>query len=129
MKTTFNFYLLYEDMDDNYEDLLTGIESEDLIYLTLQAGDYIVIPNNQESEFAITKIIKNLDKREIDIYVSKIKGAEELFGELESFASKTLQTMFDSIKANIDEIGKDRPEESRGTYLKDIKYEEMKEDN
>lgn len=129
MKTTFNFYLLYEDMDDDYEDLLTGIESENSIYLTLQTGDYIVIPNNDESEFIISKIVKNLSKQQIDVYVSKLKGAEEMFEDLESFASKTLQTMFDSIKANIDEISKDKTEDNKGTYLKDIKYEEMKEDN
>ncbi len=127
MKTIFNFYLLYEDEDDSYEDLLTGIETEDLIYLTLQAGDYVVLPDDENSEFIVSKVVKNISNHQIDIYVSKLKGAEEIFGELETFASKTLQTMFDSIKANIDDINKDKIEDTKETYLEDVSYEEMKE--
>lgn len=128
MKTIFNFYLLYEELDDSYEDLITGIETEDSIYLTLQAGDYVVLPDDENSEFIVSKVVKNISNHQIDIYVSKLKGAEEMFDELETFASKTLQTMFDSIKANIDEINKDKIEDTKETYLKDVSYEEMKED-
>lgn len=127
MKVLVNFYLLSEDIDDSYEDLAEGIETDNQMYLSLQTGDVVIIPDNEESEFVISRIVKDLSKHQMDIYVSKLKGAEEIFDELENFASKTLQTMFDSIKANIDDIGKDKVEDNKGIYLKDVKFSEIKE--
>lgn len=129
MKVLVNFYLLSEDVDDSYEDLVEGIEADNPMYLSLQTGDVVVLPDNNDLEFVISKIVKNLSNQQIDVYVSKLKGAEEIFDELESFASKTLQTMFDSIKANIDDIGKDKVEEKKGLYLKEIKFKELDENN
>lgn len=129
MKVLVNFYLLSEDVDDSYEDLVEGIEADNPMYLSLQTGDVVVLPDNNDLEFVISKIVKNLSNQQIDVYVSKLKGAEEIFDELESFASKTLQTMFDSIKANIDDIGKDKVEEKKGIYLKEIKFKELDENN
>lgn len=129
MKVLVNFYLLSEDVDDSYEDLVEGIEADNPMYLSLQTGDVVVLPDNNDLEFVISKIVKNLSSQQIDVYVSKLKGAEEIFDELESFASKTLQTMFDSIKANIDDIGKDKVEEKKGIYLKEIKFKELDENN
>lgn len=129
MKVLVNFYLLSEDVDDSYEDLVEGIEADNPIYLSLQTGDIVVLPDNNDLEFVISKIVKNLSSQQIDVYVSKLKGAEEIFDELETFASKTLQTMFDSIKANIDDIGKDKVEEKKGIYLKEIKFKELDENN
>lgn len=127
MKVLVNFYLLSEDIDDSYEDLAEGIETDNQMYLSLQTGDVVIIPDNEQSEFVISRIVKDLSKHQMDIYVSKLKGAEEIFDELENFASKTLQTMFDSIKANIDDIGKDKVEDNKGIYLKDVKFSEIKE--
>lgn len=129
MKVLVNFYLLLEDIDGSYEELSQGIQTDNQMYLSLQTGDVVVLPDNEDSEFVISKIVKNLSKQQIDVYVSKLRGAEEIFDELESFASKTLQTMFDSIKANIDDIGRDKVEEKKDTYLKDVKYKELDENN
>lgn len=129
MKVLVNFYLLSEDVDDSYEDLVEGIEADNPMYLSLQTGDIVVLPDNNDLEFVISKIVKNLSNQQIDVYVSKLKGAEEIFDELESFASKTLQTMFDSIKANIDDIGKDKVEDKKGIYLKEINFKELDENN
>ncbi|WML33994.1 hypothetical protein [Clostridium sp. OS1-26] len=129
MKVLVNFYLLSEDVDDSYEDLVEGIEADNPIYLSLQTGDVVVLPGNNDLEFVISKIVKNLSNQQMDVYVSKLKGAEEIFDELESFASKTLQTMFGSIKASIDDIGKDKAEDKKGIYLKEIKFKELDENN
>lgn len=129
MKVLVNFYLLSEDLEDSYEDLVEGIEADNPMYLSLQTGDIVVLPDNDDLEFVISKIVKNLSNQQIDVYVSKLKGAEEIFDELESIASKTLQTMFDSIKANIDDIGKNKVEEKKDIYLKEIKFKELDENN
>jgi len=131
MKTIVNFYLLSDNEEGNYEKLTTGIRTENIMYLTLQSGDVIILPKDDSTQFTVDKIVKNFYNGEIDIYVSKTRDAGELFEELESFANNTLKTMFDSLKtnfSNIDTIEEKDEEDNKEVYLKNVKYIEVDED-
>lgn len=132
MRTTINFYLASDEGEDSFEDLATGIKTDNPMYLTLQAGDIIVPPTDDSIELVVDKVIKNFYSGEMDVYVSKMKDAGELFEEIESFANNTLKTMFDSLKVNLSnlDIGEEpEPEEdNKKVYLKNVKYEEVDKD-
>ena len=132
MKTLVNFYLSSDEKEGDYEKLTTGIKTDNLMYLTLQAGNQIILPTDDSTQFTVDKIIKNFYNGEIDIYVSKSQDASELFEEIESFANNTLKTMFDSLKtsiSNIDTIGEpEEDDDSKEVYLKNVKYIEVDKD-
>lgn len=131
MKVVVNFYLLSDSQEGDYEKLTTGIRTENLMYLTLQSGDIIMLPSDDSTQFTVDKVVKNFYNGEIDIYVSKTKEASELFEEIESFANSTLKTMFDSLKtnfSNIDTIEEKEEEKDKGVYLNNVKYIEVDKD-
>lgn len=131
MKTIVNFYLLSDEQEGDYEELTTGIKTDNLMYLTLQAGNVIIPPTDDSTEFVVDKIVKNFYNGEIDIYVSETKDVGELFEEIESFANNTLKTMFDSLKANLsnlDTIEEPDEEKNKEVYLKNVKYIEVDKD-
>lgn len=132
MKTIVNFYLLSDDQEGDYEELTTGIKTDNLMYLTLQPGNVIILPTDDSTQFTVDKIVKSFYDGEMDIYISKAKDASELFEEIESFANNTLKTMFDSLKtsfSNIDTIEEPEEEEdSKEVYLKNVKYIEVDKD-
>jgi hypothetical protein len=132
MKIIVNFYLLSDDQEGNYEELTTGIKTDNLMYLTLQPGNVIILPKDDSTQFTVDKVVKNFYNGEIDIYISKAKDVSELFEEIESFANNTLKTMFDSLKtnfSNIDTIEEpDEDEDSKEVYLNNVKYIEVDKD-
>lgn len=131
MKVVVNFYLLSDSQEGDYEKLTTGIRTENLMYLTLQSGDIIMLPSDDSTQFTVDKVVKNFYNGEIDVYVSKTKEASELFEEIESFANSTLKTMFDSLKTNfpnIDTIEEKEEEKDKGVYLNNVKYIEVDKD-
>lgn len=131
VKVIVNFYLLPDNDEGDYEELTTGIRTENIMYLTLQSGDAIILPKDENTEFTVDKVVKNFYNGEIDIYVSKPKDASEIFGELESFANNTLKTMFDSLKinlSNIDTVEEKEEEKKKEAYLEDVKYIEVDKD-
>jgi hypothetical protein len=132
MKTIVNFYLLSDEQEGDYEELNTGIKTDNLMYLTLQPGNVIILPKDDSTQFTVDKIVKNFYNGEIDIYISKAKDVGELFEEIESFANNTLKTMFDSLKtnfSNIDTIEEPEEEEdSKAVYLKNVEYIEVDKD-
>jgi acylphosphatase len=131
MKVIVNFYLLSDNQDGDYDDLTTGIKTENIMYLTLQSGDQVILPTGDSTQYTIDKIVKNLHSGEIDIYVSTTKEVNEIFQEIESFANNTLKTMFDSLKtnlSNIDTIEEEDEEDKKDVYLKNVKYIEVDKD-
>lgn len=131
MKVIVNFYLVSDNEEGDYEKLTTGIRTENLMYLTLQSGDVIILPRDDSTQFTVDKVVKNFYNGEIDIYVSRTKDASELFEEIESFANNTLKTMFDSLKtnlSNIDTIGEKDEEDNKEVYLNNVKYIEVDKD-
>lgn len=130
MKTIVNFYLLSDDQNGDYEELTTGIKTDNLMYLTLQSGNVIILPTDDSTQFTVDKVVKNFYDGEIDIYISKAKDVSELFEEIESFANNTLKTMFDSLKTNFSNIDSiEEPEEdNKEVYLKNVKYIEVDKD-
>lgn len=131
MKPIVNFYLLSDTQEGDYDDLTTGIKTENLIYLTLQSGDRVILPTDDSTEYTIDKIVKNLNSGEIDIYVSRTKEVNEIFQEIESFANNTLKTMFDSLKtnlSNIDTIEEEDEGDKKEVYLKNVKYIDVDKD-
>ncbi|KZL88774.1 hypothetical protein [Clostridium magnum] len=131
MKAIVNFYLLSDNQEGDYEELTTGIRTDNIMYLTLQSGDVIILPRDDSTQFTVDKIVKNFYNGEIDIYVSKTKEVNELFEEIESFANNTLKTMIDSLKtnfSNIDTIEASDEEDNKEVYLKNVKYVEVDKD-
>jgi hypothetical protein len=131
MKAIVNFYLLPDNEEDDYEELTTGIRTDNIMYLTLQSGDVIILPKDDSTQFTVDKIVKNFYNGEIDIYVSKTKEVNELFEEIESFANNTLKTMIDSLKtnfSNIDTIEASDEKDDKEVYLKNVKYIEVDKD-
>ena len=104
MRNIVNFYVLSGDEDGSFDELATGIKTDNVMYLTLQTGNIIIPPIDDDTEYVVDKIVKNFYSGEIDIYVSETKDVDELFGEIESFANNTLKTMIDSLKANLSNI-------------------------
>jgi hypothetical protein len=117
------------DEKDSFSELVTGIKTDNPMYLTLQVGNVIVPPTDDSLELIVEKVIKNFFTGELDVYVSQIKDVGELFEEIESFANNTLKTMFDSLKTNLSNIDiieeRETDRDNKGTYLNNIKYVEL----
>lgn len=132
MKIIVNLYLLSGDEEGAFEELATGIKTDNLMYLTLQTGNVIIAPTDDTTQFVVERVVKNFYNGEIDIYVSKAKEVDELFEEIESFANNTLKTMIDSLKANLSNIETidepDKDECNKDLYLKNVKYIEVDKD-
>lgn len=132
MKIIVNLYLLSGDDEGDFEELATGIKTDNLMYLTLQTGNVIIAPTDDSTQFVVERVVKNFYNGEIDIYVSKAKEVDELFEEIESFANNTLKTMIDSLKANLSNIETidepDKDECNKDLYLKNVKYIEVDKD-
>lgn len=132
MSIVVNFYMQSEEIEDTYEELVTGVGADNPLYLSLQTGDMIILPNNEESEFVIDRIVKNLCSGEMDVYVSTSKDVGEFLEEMGNFANNTLKTMFSTLKANIPDLDNDEDQKEiinkAEKYLNDVKYEELDKD-
>lgn len=101
MNMTINFYVMLDGNMSVYNKLGNEIKTDNPMYITLQAGDVIIAPEDN-TEYVVVKTVKNLYKEELDIYISKIKSKDEIMDEIEDFANKTIKTMLDSIKYTFD---------------------------
>jgi hypothetical protein len=106
MKTLINFYISSGENDNSYEDLVTGIETDNPMYLTLQTGDTIILPKEKDVEFMVNELVKDFSREELDVYVSRIKSNDEIIDELGLIANKTIQSMLDSFKGVFSELDK-----------------------
>ncbi|MBC2581385.1 hypothetical protein [Clostridium sp. DJ247] len=106
MKTIINFYLALEENEDLYADFENGIETDNPMYLTLQAGDTIISPKEEKTEYVVDKIVKNFYDEKLEVYISRTKSNTEILDEIGVIANKTLQTMLDSFKDVFGELDK-----------------------
>lgn len=106
MKVVVNFYILSDENEDNYQELITGIKTENPMYLTLQSGDTIVSPKEENVEYIVNEIVKDFYKEELNIYISKVKSNGEILDEIGQIANKTIQSMLDSFKDVFTELDK-----------------------
>jgi hypothetical protein len=106
MKTLINFYISSGENDNSYEDLVTGIETDNPMYLTLKTGDTIILPKEKDVEFMVNELVKDFSREELDVYVSRIKSNDEIIDELGLIANKTIQSMLDSFKGVFSELDK-----------------------
>lgn len=106
MKTLINFYISSGENDNSYEDLVTGIETDNPMYLTLKTGDTIILPKEKDVEFMVNELVKDFSREELDVYVSRIKSNDEIIDELGVIANKTIQSMLDSFKGVFSELDK-----------------------
>lgn len=90
-----NFYSL---IDDTYEQVIEEIETDNIMYMTVQSGDTVVIPTLGDTEYFVEKVVKKFYNKELDIYISKIKDEDEILEEVKTIANRTIKTMFDSFK-------------------------------
>jgi HJR/Mrr/RecB family endonuclease len=93
-----NFYSYLEDTYDSYEEVIQGIETDNIMYLTAQIGDIVVVPTLGECEYVVEKVVKKFFNKELDIYISKVKSPDQLMEEVKTVANKTIRTMLDSFK-------------------------------
>ncbi|APM39598.1 hypothetical protein [Clostridium kluyveri] len=97
MEITVNFYIISDDILETSKEFHSQIKTTNPIYLTLQSGDSIILGDNS-GEYAVVRTIKNLHKGELDVYISKLKSKDEIMNEIEDFTSKTIKSIFESIK-------------------------------
>ncbi|BAH07104.1 hypothetical protein CKR_2053 [Clostridium kluyveri NBRC 12016] len=97
MEIIVNFYIISDDILETSKEFHSQIKTTNPIYLTLQSGDSI-IPEDNSGEYAVVRTIKDLHKGELDVYISKLKSKDEIMNEIEDFTSKTIKSIFDSIK-------------------------------
>lgn len=89
---------VYSFIDDTYEQVIQEIETDNIMYLTVQSGDNVVIPTLGECEYIVEKVVKKFHNKELDIYIMKIKNEEEFIEEVRTIANRTMKTVFDSFK-------------------------------
>ncbi|CAB1248069.1 conserved hypothetical protein [Clostridiaceae bacterium BL-3] len=97
MEITVNFYIVSDEDSGESEKFHNQIKSENPIYLTLQEGD-IIVSEKDNLEYAVVKTVKNLYKKELDVYITGIKSKEEIMDEIENLANKTVKSVLESIK-------------------------------
>jgi hypothetical protein len=97
MEITVNFYIVSDDILETSKEFHSQIKTTNPIYLTLQSGDSIVLKDDS-GEYAVVRTIKDLNKGELCVYISKIKSKDEVMSEIEDFTNKTIKSIFESIK-------------------------------
>lgn len=97
MEVTVNFYIVSDDILETSKEFHSQIKTTNPIYLTLQSGDSIVLKDDS-GEYAVVRTIKDLNKGELFVYISKIKSKDEVMSEIEDFTNKTIKSIFESIK-------------------------------
>ncbi|MCI1944374.1 hypothetical protein [Clostridium luticellarii] len=96
-----NFYTVLDEEPGELKKFHSKVKSDNPIYLNLQAGD-IIISEQDNLEYVVVKIIKNLYKKELDVYITGVKSKEEIMDEIENLANKTIKSVLESIKDTLD---------------------------
>lgn len=93
-----NFYSCLDENYDSFEEIIQGIETDNIMYLTTQIGDSVVVPTLGECEYIVKKVVKKFYNKELDIYVSKVKSQDQLIDEANTSTNSTIIRMFDSVR-------------------------------
>jgi hypothetical protein len=93
-----NFYSCLDENYDSFEEIIQGIETDNIMYLTTQIGDIVVVPTLGECEYIVKKVVKKFYNKELDIYVSKVKSQDQLIDEANTSTNSTIIRMFDSVR-------------------------------
>lgn len=71
------------------------------MYSTLETGD-IIVPKNDGLEYVIVRIVKDLYREELNVYMTGVKSKEEIMDEIEDLANKTVKSVLESIRDTLD---------------------------
>ncbi|WP_446899133.1 hypothetical protein ACSVC9_04340 [Clostridium sp. LBM24168] len=97
MDTTVNFYMIEDyDLGDVLEPY-ESIKSDNQAYFNLKPGDTIILKEDN-IEYSVVKVVKNLHAGKLNIYIDKIKSKEEIMDDIEELANKTLKNVLESLK-------------------------------
>lgn len=101
MDTTVNFYMMADYDSGNILKPYESIKSDNQMYFNLKPDDTIILKDDN-MEYSVVKVIKNLHAGELNIYINRIKSKEEVMDDIEELANKTLKSVLESLKETLE---------------------------